>query len=76
MGVLMETRLQVWKDGEVVDQSTVQIEWTDENLGFGEISLVFMNGRCFLDSENLKKETVKKILNNLVDNMEMIDGTK
>jgi len=72
----METRLQVWKDGEVVNQSTVQIEWTDENLGFGEISLVFMNGRCFLDSENLKKETVKKILNNLVDNMEMIDGTK
>jgi hypothetical protein len=72
----METRLRIWKNGEVVDWSTVQIEWTDENLGFGEIHIVFMNGRVFLDSENMDKDFVKKTLNNLVDNMEMIDGSK
>lgn len=72
----METRLQIWRNGEVVDWSTIQIEWTDENIGFGEINIIFMNGRVFLDSENMNKDFVKKILNNLVDNMEMTDGTK
>jgi hypothetical protein len=73
----METSLKVWRDGKIVDYSTVQIEWSDEKLGFGEISLVFMNGRYFLDSDSfLNKTEVKKILNDLIDQMEFTDGTK
>ena len=70
----METKLSIWQNGVVVDCATISIEWTDESLGFGEISIPFMNGRYFLDSENLNKETVKKIVCGLIDQMEFTDG--
>lgn len=65
----METSIEVWRNGKTMD-STICIEWNDKQLGFGEISICISNGRVLLDSENLDKETVKRIIGNLIDKME------
>lgn len=65
----METNIEVWRNGKTMD-STICIGWNDKQLGFGEICICISNGRVLLDSENLDKETVKRIIGNLIDKME------
>ncbi|HUU88747.1 MAG TPA: hypothetical protein VMX17_13480 [Candidatus Glassbacteria bacterium] len=56
------------------NQVGIKIGWCDSEHGFGEI-LITRNGIMFdivIDSENMGKDFVKKVLNSLVDNGRII----
>jgi hypothetical protein len=56
---------------EICGNKGFRISWADDNLGFGEIAFYKDNGKLKLDTENMGKDFVKKVLNNLVDNTEI-----
>jgi hypothetical protein len=52
------------------DKVTVVLSFSEKGLGFGEIALVedLVEGRMFVDTEHMRKETVQRILLRLLDN--------
>jgi hypothetical protein len=47
------------------------IWWTDDDGFFGNVIFYKKDGILKLDTENMSREFVKKVLNNLVDNTEI-----
>ncbi|MFA5395310.1 MAG: hypothetical protein WC346_04750 [Methanogenium sp.] len=52
---------------------TVIIKWCEKGRGFGEYAFQFVDGKMYCDSEGDKRETVKKILNIMVDQCIFVD---
>lgn len=48
----------------------IRVEWCDDEKGFGQIDIVEdgSSSQCHIDSENMSKEFVKRVLSVIVDN--------
>jgi hypothetical protein len=46
--------------------------WLDEKTGFGQINMVDDKGKITMDTEYMSKEFVKKVINQLVDDAEIV----
>ena len=55
------------------DVPTVIIEWSEKGRGFGEYVFQIIDGKMVCHSEGDSKETVKRVLSNMVDQCEFID---
>ena len=51
--------------------SKLKLSWIDDKGNFGEIGIFKKDGEAICDSEALSKETVKKLLESLVDDIKI-----
>jgi hypothetical protein len=55
------------------DIPTVTIRWSEKGRGFGEYTFQIINGELICNNECDSKETVKRILNIMVDQSKFVD---
>jgi hypothetical protein len=51
----------------------VGLDWSMTGFGFGQLYFYEKDGKIFCSNENMGKETIKKILNIMVDQCELED---
>lgn len=51
----------------------VYLRFGMKNFGFGELSFRVQGDKIYCENELMSKETIKKILNIMVDNCELMD---
>jgi hypothetical protein len=51
----------------------IQLQWAEEDYGFGEIDIITKDEKVQIHSEYMSKEFVMRILKKIVDDAELID---
>ena len=52
------------------NNEAVCIQWGREEIGFGEITFYYKNGKLMCDNECMSKDFIKQILSDFVDEAE------
>lgn len=50
-----------------------EVKWRAEGFGFGLLTFNLKNGRLICDNEGMSREFIKRVLNYIVDQCELVD---
>ncbi len=64
-------KIQLWGENQVVDGG-LRIYWSDDNIGFGSITLYTIDDKPYIETECMGKEFAEKLLLQLLEESKLV----